>query len=246
MYKSKFAIDYKPQNLKIFHQKLTELSYVSLKNSENILELGIGIPKNQDLYVSNNIKNVYGIDNDQALVNYKGKINILCIDLNNGYDVITKRFKAVKGKIDHIICHSAIHYFVEYMENLCNIINYFLKTNGTFSFTCMNGKVVYNCLSKDDIKLNYKNNTYFSVNRNYEINEKFKTHGQRITVYVSSIGMKHTESLVNLSYLESFLKEKCSLSLIKNINGSDFAKSIDIYDHTLYTKLFIYQVYKKK
>jgi hypothetical protein len=171
-------------------------------------------------------------------------------DLTSEKDVkeIMKTLSGVKMSIDHIVSNFSIHYFMrneKTVNNLLRLINYFLKIGGSFRFTCLDGRILYNnfnilCNSRIDknpdntknvmdnidiikknaekvskksravvLHTNKKNTiefkegkfTYFRLKRLYGCNNKFMNHGQKISVYIISIGKSHNEYLVNLDYL---------------------------------------------
>jgi len=61
-------------------------------------------------------------------------------------DNIIKELSQVKRLIDHIYCNFSIHYFLKdknSVNNLIKLINFFLKPSGTFTFTTIDGKILY-------------------------------------------------------------------------------------------------------
>lgn len=75
-------------------------------------------------------------------------INQIRGDLTKDADVamIMKTLSSLYMSVDHIICNFAIHYFMKDRHTvnlLVKLVDYFLKTGGTFSFTTIDGKVLY-------------------------------------------------------------------------------------------------------
>lgn len=193
------------------------------------------------------------------------EIEYIQADLTNSDDIdrIIEYLVTVKESIDHIICNFAIHYFMEdkkTVSDLIRLINYFLKVGGTFRFTTIDGKLLYEAFSilcskpqkigagsakvekidklerkekkkyidklvniidlhtsnvtkksktpvyvtdKRKNMISYKNDDYtlFRMKRLYPCDESFLKYGQKISVYVISIGRPHYEYLVNIEYL---------------------------------------------
>ena len=213
-------------NLQIFHGKIKGLNYP--KNAEAIMEFGAGKLNDLQNWAVAGIKRVYAIEIDPiSIAKGKDKYNKLrnrmqlpkvitkVADISTDYKEIMEDFKAVKHSIDHIICNFSIHYFLrnrKAIQSLMKLIKYFLKIDGTFRFTTLDGKKIYDlfqiqCSENKSLVLKKGNITYFRVERLFDCMEKFLDYGQTINVYVLSIGRKHREFLVNITYLTEVLRK---------------------------------------
>lgn len=131
-------------------------------------------------------------------------INFLQIDyLNkNAFDKLKTEIKDIK--FDLISCQFAFHYFMknkQTIQNIYQIINYFLKINGYFMFTSYDGEMIHNS-KKNIFKSNEK--IFAKINKLYQ--NDFKNYGQEINVYIDKIGLKHKEFLVNFKYIKNIFK----------------------------------------
>lgn len=224
-------------NLQIFHGKIKGLNYP--KNAESIMELGSGKLNDLINWSTAGIKRVYAIEIDKKSVEaglekyerLKSKYDLPRIitkvaDVTKDYNIIIKDFKALKHSIDHIVCNFSIHYFLKdskTINGLFKLIKFFLKIGGTFIFTALDGKKLYDMFQilckvknnddnslkykKDSIVLEKKGITYFRIKREFSCKEKFLNYGQSINVYVLSIGRRHREFLVNISYITKMMEK---------------------------------------
>lgn len=201
----------------VVNSKLTDKN-----NKEWIIDLASG--KGQDLGRINNLgfKNGIFLDNDKnalmELINRKFnlrstqhknmKIYTQEINLTTNYKTIIKsleQFNASKESIDIIICNFAIHYIISQESDLINLIqllNYYLKPNGRFIFTCFNGQKVFNLLNTSNEWNMYENDFLkYSIKKLYNSN-KFNNTGQKIDVLLPFSNNKYySEYLINLDYL---------------------------------------------
>lgn len=142
-------------------------------------------------------------------------------DVTKDYKEIMKDLEKLKYSIDHIVCNFSIHYFLRdkrSINGLLSMVKFFLKIGGTFRFTTLDGYKIFRlfqtiCKGEDLVKFGpyeSRGNSimlrrgkihYFKIQRKFECDEKFDNFGQKIDVYVLSIGRKHSEYLVNISYL---------------------------------------------
>ena len=249
-YRNKNAERQKLLKLQTVHREIKYMKYP--KNVNSIMELGAGKLNDLDNWEKAKIKKVYAIEIDKKSVEigykkynnfvqkYKHKhypeIVYMVADLtkkrniNRLIDKLDPNEK-LRHSIDHVVCNFAIHYFLkndETFSNVVGLIKHFLKIGGTFRFTTMNGGLIYNKLKKSkdgSIKL-MKNNKklYFKISRKYGNKTKFKKFGQKISVFILSIGKSHDEYLVNFKYIIDKLK-KNGFKLSEYI---DFSKLIDI------------------
>lgn len=214
-------------------------SSLSDKNDNNwIIDLASG--KGQDLPRINNLgfKNGLFIDNDSnalsELINRKYnlkttnkehniKIYTKNIDLTTNYKLIIKEITTdlldiKKESIDVIICNFAIHYILSNQENLFNLIkllDYYLKPNGRFIFTCFNGYKINKLLEKTTTWNLYENNNLkYSIKKLYKHNNLIDI-GQKIDVLLPfSNTQYYSEYLINLDYILDTFDENNFISEI--------------------------------
>jgi SAM-dependent methyltransferase len=217
-------------------------------NTDWIIDLAAG--KGQDMARINNLgfKNGIFLDNDPnallELINRKFnlksqnkqnmKIFVQEINLIDNYKTIIKeleKFAVTKESIDVIICNFAIHYLINNEENLINLINllnYYLKPNGRFIFTCFNGYKIFKLLENSN-EWNLYENDYlkYSIKKNYKT-DKFMNTGQKIDVLLPfSNTQYYTENLINLEYLQNLFNDNNFTTEISESFSSLFDKFID-------------------
>ena len=116
----------------------------------------------------------------------------------NGFDVVS--------------CQFSFHYFFESLEKLERVllnISNSLKTGGVFIGTTLDGKQVFDELSRNSTISEYKDgNLLWKITKKYD-NEEFNSTetslGYKVDVYMDSIGRTNTEYLVNYDFLETLL-----------------------------------------
>ena len=244
-------------------------------NKDWIIDLAAG--KGQDMPRINNMgfKNGIFIDNDSnallELINRKFnlksqnkqnmKIYVQEINLTDNYKNIIKqleKFTVNKESIDIMICNFAIHYLINNEDNLINLIkllDYYLKPNGRFIFTCFNGYKIYKLLEKSNEWNLYENNYLkYSIKKKYNVNQFMNT-GQKIDVLLPfSRTQYYTENLINLEYLQntfndnnfsveisepfsSLFNEFQNNKLFKDLTNND-KEFIDLYQFVIIKKNF--------
>ncbi len=253
----------------VINPKLTDKN-----NKEWIIDLASG--KGQDLGRINNLGFKHGIflDNDKnalmELINRKFnlksnqhknmKIYTHEVNLNTNYKTIIKsleQFNASKESIDIIICNFAIHYIIgkdSDLFNLIQLLNYYLKPNGRFIFTCFNGNKIFNLLQETNEWNLYENDFLkYSIKKLYNNSTKINNTGQQIDVLLPfSNNTYYTEYLINLDYLtnvfndNNFLTEisesfSCLLNDFKNNKiysalSNEDKEFIDLYQFTIVKK----------
>jgi SAM-dependent methyltransferase len=244
-------------------------------DTEWIIDLASG--KGQDLGRINNLgfKNGLFIDNDKnallELINRKYslrtqnsknmKIFTQEINLTTNYKEIIKRiekFNINKESIDVIICNFAIHYIIENDENLLNLIqllNFYLKPNGRFIFTCFNGKKVFKLLENTQQWDLYDNNSdylKYSIKKLYT-SKNLNNTGQKIDVLLPFSKQKYyTEYLINIDHVNNVFNDNnftteisesftCLLNNFKtnkvyNSLSNQDKEFIDLYQFTILKK----------
>ena len=115
---------------------------------------------------------------------------------------------------DVVSCQFCLHYYFENETKLNNLIKNVkdnIKLGGYFIGTCFNGREVFNKLKgKKIIEGELDESIIWKIEKDYRIrtfNEGKPNLGQKIKVYVGSIGEAYTEYLVNFSYFEKIMKK---------------------------------------
>ena len=115
---------------------------------------------------------------------------------------------------DVVSCQFCLHYYFENETKLNNLIKNVkdnIKLGGYFIGTCFNGREVFNKLKgKKIIEGELDESIIWKIEKDYRIrtfNEGKPNLGQKIKVYVGSIGEAYTEYLVNFSYFEKIMNK---------------------------------------
>ena len=190
------------------------------------------------------LKRIIGIDIDKAGIRYamsfykaypKPKPNVYYVwgdssklifpNYDTGLDDMSKlrlqEYISNKYSFDIVSIQFSLHYFFDDEQRIRNVLQNVsdnLKVGGHFIGTCFDGERVFEALKKNKtIDGKYGDEILWSITKKYRI-RTFKLSkpnlGQRIEVYVKSIGNPHEEFLVNFSYLEKLCKEY-NLELVK-------------------------------
>lgn len=233
-----------------------------------VIDLGCG--KGQDLhkYMSNNISNALFIDNNEnnlctvierkynSLYNGKNSLGIYIKNLN-----LLDNWKVNKASLDEsipfiqknknklIVCNFAIHYFVQDIDNLIDLIDSLMPSGGRFMFTCLNGEKVYNLLKSGTEFKPWGDGIKYLIKPNFK-NKIFKG-GEEIEILLPFSDTLYKEYLVNLTLLEKRLKKK-KIVLESQANFDIYLEKFAEYKYNLsdtdlnYIKLLYFSVYYKK
>ena len=139
---------------------------------------------------------------------------------------VPKKYQRVKNKYntfakkDFSIISSqfSFHYYFETEETLRSYIQNIsdmCKKEGYFIGTCYDGNRVFEVLKEGNMEMEDElGNIVYSIKKNYEIesfdydsSNKGNMFGNKIDVYMSSIGKEFTEYLVNFEMVENIMKE---------------------------------------
>lgn len=238
----------------VINPKLTDKN-----NKEWIIDLASG--KGQDLGRINNLgfKNGIFLDNDKnalmELINRKFnlrssqqknmKIYTQEINLTTNFKSIIKsleKFNVSKESVDIIICNFAIHYIISQESDLINLIqllNYYLKPNGRFIFTCFNGQKIFNLLNNSNEWNLYENEFLkYSIKKLYNSNDKLNNTGQKIDVLLPFSNNKYySEYLINLDYVTNIFNDN---NFVTEISESFSCLLNNFKNNKLYTSLTKY------
>lgn len=134
-----------------------------------------------------------------------------------------------KNKFDVVSLQFALHYFFKNeitLRTLLQNVTDNLKVGGYFIGTCFDGMKLNKELKKtDNIEGELDGKTIWKISKDYTGTNSINraNYGKAIEVYVSSIGKKYTEYLVNLSYLSKISKEY-GLDLVKEESFEEYYK----------------------
>lgn len=193
-----------------------------LANNNWIIDLGSG--KGQDLgrYRDAKISNAIFIDNDPTALNMLAQKQYSVIkkeqsgsnmraytivsDLTDPAEKILEKIGAITGaRADAVVCNLAIHYMTtttEHIDNLGLLISRVLKPGGTFIFTCLDGKRVFDLLEEHNGKweVTQDSKTKFLIERKYG-DKTFTPSGQTIKIKLPFSHELYEENLVNVEWL---------------------------------------------
>ena len=205
-----FGLDVAPvdEACRRFYSKNTNKKAVFLKydTSKNIIDKSdLDI---DDIHSKNMINILYNIKDAEIDKKYKQISKIYKGLANNKFDIVSSQF--------------SVHYYFKDMETLDGYITNILQNindGGYFIGTCYDGNRIFNRLNKP-MPFEYKvnENLVYSVKKKYEI-ENFDFNpwsdsgaetnmlGNKIDVYMESIGQFVTEYLVNFEYFINIMKQ---------------------------------------
>lgn len=235
-------------NIKIFHNYIKGLLYKKYAFGANyLLELGGGRANDLNKWCLNKIKNVVLVDLsqdalDQGKIRYekynriglhKPKITFLQGDLSK--DLISKILKKdffntkLRSLFDVITAQFSFHYFYNDTNDIKRIVNEIylaLKVDGYFILTGFDGNKIFNLLQDKSQDYTYSvrvsnsdenSDVLFSIKKLYSSNVLNKA-GQSIEVYIKSIGIPHTENLINFEYLKEVFTENNHFSIEADVS----------------------------
>ena len=191
--------------------------FIQYDTSSNIESKRGLIGEDNDKEYASNIINILYNQNQSIPKEYNYVRNILKRKALDKFDVISSQF--------------SLHYYfkdqITFKGYLSNLIDN-CKHGGYFIGTCYDGEKIFNEL-KSNNKIEYINNDgnlVYSIEKKYETDDfndvKF---GERIDVYMDSIGSTYTEYLVNFDMFVSIMEDN-GFELFKPKIKSDY----DIFD----------------
>jgi len=188
---------------------------------------------------SKNIENETGyVGTDEEINHSKTMINILYgknRTIEPEYKSIRSMYdKKAVHKFDVISSQFTLHYYFESEESFKGYISNLTdncKTGGYLIGTCYDGEKIFNAL-KDTDKIEYINDfgsPVYSIEKKYDIeNFSDKIFGNKIDVYMESIGEVYSEYLVNFDAFTSIMQDH-GFDLVKPKMKNQF----DIFDGPL-------------
>lgn len=202
-----------------FNKNKTDVVFLRYNTSKNIIE-GEGVYNNNTEFSDKDIEHsetminiLYGLDKPitKKYSKIKQKFNRYCL---KKFDLISSQF--------------SLHYYFESEETFNGFISNLVdncKKGGYFIGTCYDGKRIMKLLN-NDISIEYKddlNNLVYKITKNYETeNIDDNMFGNKIDVYMDSIGDEYTEYLVNFDkFIEIMEKNGFELQKPKMSNQYD-------------------------
>lgn len=240
------------------------------KNTNWVMDLASG--KGQDLfrYNSHNMKNIIFLEIDKAALEelitrkhlfstdhkFNNHMHILIQNINllDNYNLNIEKINNIyqEKNIDLIMCNFAFHYFVKNMkslQNVCKLINHYLKKNGKFVFTAFDGKKIFNLLENTDEWIIKKDDKIkFGIKKDYK-SKNLLPIGQKIKVLLPfSKNNFYEEYLINIDTINKELN-KFDIFLESDNSFSSYLnkyKKVLSEDDKIYINLYHYYIFVKK
>jgi len=184
-------------------------------------------------------------------------------DFNDDYKILSS---AIKTKYpippegsNLVVCNMAIHYMCETESSISNfvmLVDSIIAKNGLFTFTCYNGRKIFELLVDADKYESFDMDTLkYSITRSYN-SKTFENAGLKIHTLLGFTGGEHRmEYLVNIEYVIKLFKgrgyklvnycsfinhlEEYSIEDIKNydkLSEADF-RHLSLYDYVTLKKI---------
>jgi SAM-dependent methyltransferase len=222
-----------------FHSHVKIMAYEKYtKHALATLELGGGQANDFKKWIKAGIENVTIIEPDLDAIKEaedrtrsikKPVIEFINDSAGKDLTMLLEENNSKNRKFDAIIANFSVHYFIENKEQIGLLIENckkLLKPNGYFIFTTFSGERVFIDLAKYNPLVlksqEQKDKVLFSIEALYPTTDpKIKHYGQKIKVFVESIGVAHEESLVNIKYIIDKFLETNEFTLVENTPFSD-------------------------
>jgi SAM-dependent methyltransferase len=229
----------------LFHSNIKITLYTKYaKNAPAILELGGGHANDFKKWVKAGIQSVTLIDPDaEAIAEAKSRtrgiremqIEYIIGSAAQNIPLLLEKNTTQNRKFNSIFANFSVHYFAtnkEEIKLLIENVSEMLVPGGYFVCTTFAGDRVFDALAKNNpITINadsQKDKVLFSIEAKYQTSDKkFKHYGQKIEVFVESIGVKHEETLMNLQY---FINKFCETEEFTLVENTPFENFLDTYE----------------
>lgn len=152
------------------------------------------------------------------------------------------------GMFDIVVCNFAFHYFIKNTQTLNRILNeiyLLLKVDGIFMMSAHDSEKLLELFTKYDVKQHDKLYIYRNKISKEETDDdmlfkftklfkgdKINKAGQKISVWVESIGVEHEEYLVNFAEIEKIMTTNNKFSVIDSFHFDekydDFTKKKNV------------------
>ena len=243
----------------IYKRHANSFKFKNLKNQKMIfLQKDVSKPwkRENDKIESEKLKNMY--DSVWGIVN-KEKVD--------RRDAMNPYINIMKENFDVVSCQFAIHYMFESEESLdtfCKNVNDVMKVGGYFIGTCLNGvQVKQELLKSNDSLLEgvIDDNLIWRIDGKFDNISPNVVFGERISVYMESIGKVFDEFLVDIGILESKLKKwnikllvtndlkkldiKSSFGGFKELYKNEFKMKPVLEEYSFMNMWFVFKKYDK-
>jgi len=243
----------------IYKRHTNSFKFKNLKNQKMIfLQKDVSKPwkRENDKIESVKLKNMY--DSVWGIVN-KEKVD--------RRDAMNPYINIMKENFDVVSCQFAIHYMFESEESLdtfCKNVNDVMKVGGYFIGTCLNGvQVKQELLKSNDSLLEgvIDDNLIWRIDGKFDNISPNVVFGERISVYMESIGKVFDEFLVDIEILESKLKKwnikllvtndlkkldiKTSFGGFKELYTNEFKMKPVLEEYSFMNMWFVFKKYDK-
>jgi hypothetical protein len=242
--------------------------YKQYKNIKWIMDLGCGKGDDLFIYNINSMKNIIFLDINKTNLfelirkkylfatndEYYNPMSILIqnLDLTDSYKINIEKINNVynSSNINLIVSNFSLQYFIKdnkSLENICKLINYYLKNHGAFIFTAFDEKKIINLLKdKKEWIINENDEIKYCIKKKYlDDNLLFGKEIDVLSPFNNNIFDKNY--LINIHTIETELK-KYNIQLEKN---ESFSHYLDKYSDYLdandkqYIDLYHYYVFIK-
>lgn len=245
--------------------------FKKFRNTTWVMDLASG--KGQDLfrYGSINIRNIIFTELDKvALMELISRKHSFATETNNHMNILIQNVDLLdkyqnniqlinnihtKQNIDMIMCNLAFHYLMKNkksLENVCKLINHYLKPNGRFVFSAFNGHKIVKLLEEHHGEWTVKvgDRVKYSIMKKYSENHITKI-GQKIDVSLPfSKNTYYSEYLININTIERALGKynivlESNESFSKYFNSYNKKSELDTNDR-IYIDMYHYYIFVKK
>lgn len=223
----------------------------SIAGMKDAIDLSAGRGADLQIFNKIGIKNLVVVDIDsdalkhlqQKHIKLGSRDNTYKINLEAAYtmDLLNnweENNKMIGRTFPLAVCNMAIHYFCESDKTIMNfalLVDSILDAGGIFTFTCMNGRRIFNKLAHN-AKYDLVENgiVKYSIERMYD-EKTFENYGQHINILLGfADGQMRSEPLANIEYIVSIFAG-LGFTLVCQKSFDTFfteysIEEIDIYD----------------
>ena len=249
MYFSKTDVRYKHANA--FSSYIKELSIAGIEKIEWVVDIAAGRGADLGRWSRHGIKNALCIDNDidalkelkkrqqsaqRGIGHYKTSVYTHIADLTGDFKEISQNIKnkypLPPDGVQLAVCNMAIHYFCETdvsISNFVMLVDSIIAKNGTFIFTCYNGRRVFDALGgKEKYQLFENEVLKYSIIKSF-LGSTFRSTGLKIRTLLGFAGGEHRlEYLVDIDYVIKLFRARGFKLVKKQQFGEHLAEySID-------------------
>jgi hypothetical protein len=211
------------------------------KDSNNLLDIGIGKSSAVKDYNLLGIKNIYGIEPSLYSINKGKEIVDRIPNLKSKLKVIhgfgEQKFVSkdlLSQKFETVILTFSIHYMINEIDTLIDNIKKVTKKGSIVMIYCLNGKLIYQKIKKENkYEIKFKNEPYWGVYKyNDEIPKAYTKDFKMLFYFKDVYGVKNgsEEYLVNI---DNLIKKMKGFKLEVNNSFLDELKLMDKNKHNI-------------